>query len=81
MYEIGFAQVCYLKIFQFCTDPSVSLKVQWIPRTENEKADYISCLIDFDDWQITHYFFLSLEELGGRIQLTVLLIIIRQSFL
>ena len=39
--------------------------MQWIPRTENEKADYISRLIDFDDWQITRDLFLSLEELWG----------------
>ena len=42
-----------------------SLEMQWIPRTENEKADYISRLIDFDDWQVTQDFFLSLEELWG----------------
>ena len=42
---------------------SIRLEVQWIPRTENEKADYISRLIDFDDWQITHDLFLRLEEL------------------
>lgn len=39
-----------IKIFQFFF--SISLEVQWIPRTENEKADYISRLLDFDDWQI-----------------------------
>ena len=39
--------------------------MQWIPRTENEKADYISRLIDFDNWQVTQDFFLSLEELWG----------------
>ena len=56
-----------IKIFQFCTEHSIRLEVQWIPRTctENEKADYISRLIDFDDWQITHDLFLSLEELWG----------------
>ena len=48
-----------VKIFQFCAKHSIRLEVQRIPRTENEKADYISCLIDFDDWQITHDLFLS----------------------
>ena len=42
-----------IKIFQFCAEHSIRLEVQWIPRTVNEKADYISRLIDFDDWQIT----------------------------
>ena len=54
------------KISQFCAEHSILLEVQWVPRTENEKADYISRLqVDFDDWQITQDFFLSLGELWG----------------
>ena len=33
-----------IKIFQFCAEHSIRMEVQWIPRTENEKADYISRL-------------------------------------
>ena len=54
-----------VKIFQFCAEHNNRLEVQWIPRTESEKADYISRLIDFDDWQITPEFFLRLEKLWG----------------
>ena len=36
-----------IKIVKFCADCSIRLEVQWIPRTENEKADY-SRLVDFD---------------------------------
>ena len=39
--------------------------MQWITRTENERADYISRLVDFDDWQITPDLFQSLEQLWG----------------
>ena len=39
-----------IKIFQFCAKHSIRLEVQWIPQTENEKADYISLLLEFDDW-------------------------------
>ena len=35
-----------IKIFQFCAEHSIRLDVRWIPRTENETADYISRLID-----------------------------------
>ena len=52
-----------IKIFQFCAEHSIYLEVQWIPRTENEGADYISRLVDFDDWQITPDLFQSLEQL------------------
>ena len=69
------------KIFQFCAAHSIRLEVQWIPRTENEKADYISRLIDFDGWQITQDFFLNLDELWDPHTVDVLLIIIQQSSL
>ena len=48
-----------IKIFYFCAEQSIRLEVQWISRTENGKANYISRLVDFDDWQITHDLFLS----------------------
>ena len=54
-----------IKIFQFCAEHSIRLKVRWIPPTKTEKTNYISHLIHFDDWQITQDFFLSLEELWG----------------
>ena len=54
------------KISQFCAEHNILLEVHWVPRTENEEADYISRLqVDFDDWQITQDFFLSLGELWG----------------
>jgi hypothetical protein len=33
------------------------LDIQWIPRSENEKADYISRLIDHEDWEVSGNFF------------------------
>ena len=54
-----------IKIFQFCAEHSIRLKVRWIPPTKTEKTNYIRHLMHFDDWQITQDFFLSLEELWG----------------
>ena len=45
-----------------CIKPQIELKIQWIPRTENEKADYISRRIDIDNWQITGVFFLAIDS-------------------
>ena len=69
-----------IKIFWFCAERSIRLEVQWIPRTKNEKADY-SRLVDFDDWQITHDLFQSLEQLWGPHTVEYSLIIIQQSSL
>ena len=70
-----------IKIFQFCAEHSIYLEVQWISRTKNEGADYMSRLVDFDDWQIAPDLFQSLEQLWPLIQLTVSLIIIHRSSL
>ena len=35
------------------------------PRTEIKRADYISQIIDIDDWQISSDCFVSLEESEG----------------
>ena len=38
-----------VEIFRFCAN-DIELELQWIPRTEIERADYISRIIDIDDW-------------------------------
>ena len=43
-----------IKIFGACLSSKIKLEIQWTPRTENEKADFISHL---DDWQLTESFF------------------------
>ncbi|RMX58902.1 hypothetical protein pdam_00016337, partial [Pocillopora damicornis] len=35
-----------MEIFQFCVDDNFALEVQWIPRSEIDRADYISRFID-----------------------------------
>ena len=44
-------------ISSICIRSGIHLEVQWIPRSLNQQADYISRLIDIDDWQLTNDFF------------------------
>ena len=69
-----------LEIFQFCANNGIELEVQWIPRTKIERADYISRIIDRDDWQISADCFMSLEESWGvhSVDCVSLFIIIRR---
>ena len=53
------------RIVDICLRSVIHLEVQWIPHTSNQRAHYISRLIDTDDWQITEEFFLFLF-LDGR---------------
>ena len=52
-------------IFDICVQSGIYLDIQWIPRTLNQQADYISRLIDIDDWQTTDDLFLSLNDRWG----------------
>lgn len=54
-----------LVIFNTCLKYNLSLEVEWIPRIENEKADYISRIIDYDDWGVAEHLFLYLDSLWG----------------
>ena len=53
------------RIFDICIRSRIHLEVQWFPRTSNQQADYISRLIDTDDWQITKKMFFFFMTGGG----------------
>ena len=40
----------------------ISLSVEWIPRTLNQKADYYSKIVDFDDWCASNAYFRELDS-------------------
>ncbi len=42
-----------MRIFSFCFANRVVLEAEWIPRRDNELADYYSRVIDVDDWGIS----------------------------
>ncbi|CAC5418321.1 unnamed protein product [Mytilus coruscus] len=52
-------------IFCICKEHNIFIELQWIPRTLNSNADYISKLINHEDWQIPDEFFEFLESLLG----------------
>ena len=39
--------------------------MEWIPGSDNEKADYISCIVDFHDWMVDPMLFQQLDALWG----------------
>ena len=54
-----------LKMFKICYEHSIHLDIEWIPRYCNTRADFISKLVDFDDWQVTEDVFKDLDSLWG----------------
>ena len=55
-----------IRIYQLCIDNHIELAIQWIPRTELQRADAISRIIDIDDWQITPELVLYLDSIWGK---------------
>ena len=46
------------RIFEICVHQGISIEPEWVPRSSNEQADYLSRIVDFDDWSVSlHAFF------------------------
>jgi hypothetical protein len=54
-----------VSFFQFSLIHNISFQVQWIPRSANAKADYLSRLIDPDDWYLNPRLFTLLTQCWG----------------
>ena len=40
-------------ISKICMQKSITLDLEWVPRYDNERADYLSRIVDYDDWGIS----------------------------
>ena len=54
-----------LKVFQTCIAYQIKQEPEWVPRGENELADYFSRIVDYDDWQVNSELFCYLENAWG----------------
>ena len=44
---------------------ALKLEMEWVPRSQNERADYISKIVDFDDWKVNPCLFDYLDGMWG----------------
>ena len=58
-------QAVALKVFSLIMQYQIKLEPEWIPRELNDRADFLSCVIDYDDWQLNPVVFSELEEAWG----------------
>ena len=56
-------------IFNICLCNSIRLNVQWIPRTINDQADFVSRIIDTDDWSLRDDFFTLINSSWGPLKI------------
>ena len=53
------------KVFDICKGYNIKLAVGWIPRESNQYADYISKVVDHDDWRVSPSLFRYIERKWG----------------
>lgn len=58
-------QTLALEMFKFCSENKIFIEIVWIPTSDNSKADYISKMIDHEDWQTTSEFFEFVDHMWG----------------
>ena len=54
-----------MSIFDFCLSNGITLEAQWIPRSQNERADLLSRFVDKDDWCVNPSVFRLLDAKWG----------------
>jgi len=45
-----------IEFFSLSKEPDIAIDMERIPRSDNEVADYLSEIVDFDDWGVKDYF-------------------------
>ena len=58
-------QTIAVKIFSLAVHWHICLEPEWIPRESNEQADYLSRIIDLDDWFLNPHVFSQLDADWG----------------
>ena len=54
-----------IDIFYTLKDNNIEMEIEWIPPTLNERADYLSRIIDPDDWRVKDRYFRLLQARWG----------------
>ena len=54
-----------MRVFETCIAYQIRLEPEWLPREENELADFISRIINYDDWQVDPECFYDLDGIWG----------------
>lgn len=54
-----------MNVYDLCKERGITLIPEWIPRDENQRADYLSRCVDCDDWEVTDFNFQYLDKRWG----------------
>ena len=52
-------------IYKFACSNAIDIQMEWVPRSENERADLLSRIVDRDDWSVSDALFKFLNHVWG----------------
>lgn len=61
----GHLQTEALSIFNICCHRGISIEMEWIPRSQNDQADFLSRIYDPDDWGLSWDTFQNIDIVWG----------------
>ena len=61
----GHLQTEALSIFYICCHRGISIEMEWIPRSQNDQADFLSRIYDPDDWGLSWNTFQNIDIVWG----------------
>ena len=65
-------QVEALAIFSTSVVNNIRIEPEWIPQEQNKLADYLICIINYDDWSLDHVIFEQLDSRWVHMPMSVL---------
>lgn len=54
-----------ISIFEVCMSFDIAIEIDWLPRSQNQKADYLSRIVDADDWSLSNCLFRLVDSRWG----------------
>ena len=55
----------YIAIFSICMGSHIHIELEWVPRKQNQLADYYSRLVDYDNYSLNPMVFEWFNSLWG----------------
>ena len=58
-------QALAICIFEVCMSFDIAIEMEWLPRSQNERADFLSRIVDLDDWSVNPELFRLVDSRWG----------------
>lgn len=58
-------QAIAVEIFEVRMSFDIAMEIEWLPRSQNDRADYLSRIVDLDDWSLSAALFQLVDSSWG----------------